>query len=294
MFFNLRYHIVSLVAVFLALGLGILIGTALPGNEALVSQQLLLTSSLEKQLGALKQKNDSLQARISSLEMNNSIQREFESQVLPALVADKLNGRRIAIIDTSGCRSTGDLAGILKMSGAAIHSITTFKGLGTGNRAQLLNKLNWPEMNDKAFTAGIAREIAGAVLNGSSGALDILASEKVIEFSGQYGGPPDDVVIVGGSPVKMPAKAGGIDLHLIDGFKLRRINVYGAEESVAAYSSMKEYQRKGITTVDNIDTVPGQVCMVYAMAGMPGHYGVKSSARKLLPAVECGVPASAR
>lgn len=294
MFFNLKHHIVSLVAVFLALGLGILIGTALPGNEALVRQQQQLTASLERQLGALQQKNESLQARIGSLEMDNSILRQFESQIMPVLVAGKLTGHRIAVIDIPGCRSTGELAGMLETAGAGIQSITVLNGLETGDRSELLKKLNWPEMDERSFKTRMSREIAGAVLTGNTGTLNMLADGQVIKVLGQYGSPVDAVVIVGGGTVKIPSKTEGLDLSLIDCFKSRRINVYGVEESCTVSSKMREYQKKGITTVDNIDTVPGQVSLVYAMTGMPGRYGVKSSALKLSPFTDCGVPAGAR
>lgn len=46
---------------------------------------------------------------------------------------------------------------------------------------------------------------------------------------------------------------------------------------------MKEYQHNHISTVDNIDTVPGQMAMVLALNGQSGHYGIKSTAQKLLP-----------
>lgn len=283
MFFNLKHHIVSLMAVFLALGLGILIGTALPGSEALVRQQQQLTASLERQLGALRQKNESLQARIGCLEMDNSIQRQFESQIVPVLVADKLKGRRIAVIDISGCRSTGELAGILEAAGAGVQIITLLDGLETGDRNELLKKMNWPDMDERSIKTKIAREIAGSVQTGNIRTLNMLADGQVIKTQGQCGSPVDDVVIVGGSPEKTPLKNENADLSLIDYFKACRINVYGVEESCTAFSKMKDYQKKGITTVDNIDTIPGQVSLVYAMSGMPGHYGVKSSALKLSP-----------
>lgn len=294
MFFNLKYHIASLVAVFLALGLGMLIGIAVPASDALDRQRQGLAASLEVQLAGLRQKNDYLQARVKSLEMDNNIRLRFEEEVVPVLVADRLAGRSIAVIVTSGSRMPNGLAGMFQASGAGIQSVTVLRGLAVGDRGSLLERLGWPEMDEKTFNSRVALEVSGAVLDGGRGVLDILAAEGVLSAEGNYGGPVDDVVIVGGSSEKRLAKADSIDLPLIDRLRARSVNVYGVEESRAAFSCIKEYQRKGITTVDNIDTAPGQVSLVYAISGQPGQYGIKSTARNLLPAMSREVVNSAR
>lgn len=294
MFFNLKYHIVSIVAVFLALGLGILIGSAVPGNDALVRQQQQLTASMERQLSALRHRNESLQAAVGSLEMNNSIQRQFEEQVLPSLVSGRLAGRSIAIIVTAGQRVPGDLADILRSAGAAVQNITVLKGLEIEDPKGLAAKLSWPEADERAITSRIAREVAGAVLNGNTAVLDTLAAENILLAEGRYGRPVDEVVVLGGSRENELPKTEILDVPLIDALRAHQVNVYGVEESCAAYSYMREYQKKGITTVDNIDTAPGKMSLIYAISGHPGHYGIKSSARNLLPPVDRSVRANAR
>ncbi|MFZ5633255.1 MAG: copper transporter [Bacillota bacterium] len=294
MFFNLKYHIASLVAVFLALGLGILIGSAMPGDNALVKQQQQLTGLLESQLDLLRQKNESLLARVGNLEMDNNIQRQFGYQVLPELLGGKLNGRSVAIIETAGCVTPDEMIAALKMAGAAIQTTTVFNGAKMRDKDALLKKLNWPDMDEKKLTAKIGQEIARAILTGETRTLNILAGEQLLKVSGRYGHPVDDVVIIGGSPDKGLINTENLDYPIIDCFRSRRVNIYGVEESRVAYSYMRDYQKKGITTVDNIDTIPGQVSLVYAMTGQPGWYGIKSTARKLLPDMENGVPVNAR
>ena len=44
--------------------------------------------------------------------------------------------------------------------------------------------------------------------------------------------------------------------------------------------------RVRLTTVDNIDTVYGQVSLVMAMYGYPGHYGIKQTADAFIPPLE--------
>ena len=54
MIIDFRYHIASLAAVFLALGLGILIGSSLLSDEKLYEQQGKLVDRLEADLASLR------------------------------------------------------------------------------------------------------------------------------------------------------------------------------------------------------------------------------------------------
>lgn len=229
-----------------------------------------------------------------SLEMDQNIQTQFGQQVLPTLVNGKLEGRNVAVIETTPNHSSGGLISSLKMAGANIQTVTVFSGVDTSEIPALLKRLNWPEMDEKKLTARVGEEIARAILTGDTNNLNILAREGVVKTGGQYGRPVDDVVILGGSPDRDMIKTTSLDYSIIDHFRSGKVNVFGVEESSVAYSYMKDYQKKDITTVDNIDTIPGQVSLVYAMSGRPGRYGIKSTARNLLPDLGSEVPAYAR
>ncbi|HAG08782.1 MAG TPA: copper transporter, partial [Desulfotomaculum sp.] len=82
MIINLRYHIASLVATFLALGIGILIGSIMLGNDTLVKQQQQLTRKLELQIEELRKKNEAVQAIMNNLEVSNDLKEQFEKQSL--------------------------------------------------------------------------------------------------------------------------------------------------------------------------------------------------------------------
>jgi hypothetical protein len=285
---NLRYHIASLVAVFLALGIGILIGSTLPGNEALIKQQKQLTDRLEVQLETLQKRNEAVQVRASSLEMDNNIQRQFEEQIVPSLIAGKLEGHNIAIIETNGYGFPENLVHTLQASGASVQSvITIINGLEIRDKSSLLTALSWPDMKDEEIAPRLAAEIAKAAAEGDSNkVLAALVRLEMITTQGTYDAPLSDVVIVGGSVDQSMIKTGSIDIPVINYFQGRKINVFGVEQSGALYSYMEEYQKKRISTVDNIESVPGQVALVLAISGKPGHYGIKSTAQKLLPAVD--------
>lgn len=271
MIIDLRYHLASLAAIFLALGLGLLIGaTALKGDFLGESRRQIL-DTLERQVEQLRRDNQVRKAQVDYLQKKSDVQGDFARQVLPVLVKGRLSGRRIAIVDAHGHGFPGGLVEALETAGAKIQSVTTITGgpeaTGSGSR----------------FAGEIALLIAG---KGEKEALARLGEASLVTFSGDYGAPPDAVVLVGGYQEREKVKGRQIDLQLIDCFLAGNIPVYGVEETSVLFSSMKDYQKKGISTVDNIDTVPGQVALILAMSKEPGNYGVKSTARRLLPPLE--------
>lgn len=291
MIIDLRYHIASLVAVFLALGIGILIGSTVLGNDTLARQQKQLTDKLMVQMEQLRQKNETVQARANALEIDNNTQKQFEKQVLPVLVQGRLAGYHLAIIETNSYGFPDDLIATLRQAGASVESITTvLNGFSLGKQKETIqSRLGWGNLTEEQLITRLAGEIARGVVKGDNQqVLNILVESDLIKTTGKYGIPLNGVIIIGGSQDRDMVRPQTVDLPMIDYFLNHKISVYGVEETGVLYSYMSDYQKKRISTVDNIDTIPGQVALVMAMAGKPGHYGVKSTAQKLLPALDEG------
>src|SRR5947207_15352155 len=87
--FDFRYHALSLVAVFLALGIGILLGSTIGDNLASQANKDL-SSSLRGDL--LKARQDARDASSNVSQRDRVIQAAF-----PRIVADRLRGQPIAI-----------------------------------------------------------------------------------------------------------------------------------------------------------------------------------------------------
>lgn len=64
MLISYKYHIVSLTAVFLALAIGILIGSNLVSSKAFVQQENFLVAQLEKDFKKLRLENDKLHSQL--------------------------------------------------------------------------------------------------------------------------------------------------------------------------------------------------------------------------------------
>ena len=121
----------------------------------------------------------------------------------------------------------------------------------------------------------IATSVGHIMLNDAEtgGTKDFLQKMNLIKFSGDNSIPVDGVILV------------GFDQGLIDILTVEGIRIFGVETKDVKYSFMPQYQENNISTIDNIDFSPGQISLVLAMEGEPGHYGVKPSAQKFMPSL---------
>lgn len=121
---DLKYHITSIVAVFLALGLGILIGSSIVGDNLIVDQQQKIIDRLEEQFYVLRDRDKKLEA---DNEYKDTIIKNYENYsqtVLPLLVAGRLPGYKAAVIVTGDSEVPAGMASALSTAGAEVVSKT--------------------------------------------------------------------------------------------------------------------------------------------------------------------------
>ncbi len=89
---DFRYHLVSLIAVFLAIALGVIIGTTALNDP--------ISADIETRVQTLEQDKRSLEDRIQALDGQLDTADGFEQAVAPALVAGALAGRSVLLLAT--------------------------------------------------------------------------------------------------------------------------------------------------------------------------------------------------
>src|SRR4051795_8411882 len=93
--FDFRYHALSLVAVFLALMIGLLLGVAI-GDKGLVSSaERNVRDSLRSDVRAAQGQSAKLRAQLRE-------QQDFQDAVYPLLVANRLTGQRVGLVGLGG------------------------------------------------------------------------------------------------------------------------------------------------------------------------------------------------
>jgi hypothetical protein len=95
---NLRYHIVSITAVFLALGIGLTLGSTFLDRVTVDNLKHQL-DTVEAQVGETRAENDSLSSRVDALEDRDSRLRE---ELPERLLAGHLDGVPVLVVGTRG------------------------------------------------------------------------------------------------------------------------------------------------------------------------------------------------
>jgi len=289
--FDLRYHIVSIVAVFLALGLGILIGSAIVSDDLMVTQQQKMIDRLEDQFSSLKESESSLMAENASKSRMINNYENFSQGMLTPIVKERLTGKNVAVVVSGDQEIPAGLINTLTVAGANVNSQTvilpninmkdanlrarlvTFYGLQTGANSDVLRQQ----------TANLVGLLLSNKL--SPEGKRFLEDNNLIKTSGIYSNPLDMVIIIGGTDKLGTSFPQSFDTSLIDALLGEGKAVMGVESSKVKLSYMKTYQKYNMTTIDDIDLSIGQISLVLAMIGEPGDYGIKSTATKFMPSL---------
>jgi copper transport outer membrane protein MctB len=110
---NFRYHVVSLTAVFLALAIGLVVGTAALNGP--------VSDALNERMNALGKDNKQLREQVSHLEDEASRQDDWATQAAPLLLPNKLTGRKVVLVSLpSGRDYVKGVAEMLTMAGATV------------------------------------------------------------------------------------------------------------------------------------------------------------------------------
>jgi hypothetical protein len=194
---DFRYHLVSLISVFLALAVGIVLGAG-PAREA-------IGDTLKEQVNALRQEKDDLRADVATKNASIEHRDEFITAVAPELLSGRLAGRTVAIVRLPGV-DDATLDSVVDTIGLAGATVTA--------RVQLTDA--WTHPDERLLREQVASQLAAGVPGGVDGEdpqtrLDALLARALL--SGTPAGP---------SPVDEAARGiltglDGADLVKLDG-----------------------------------------------------------------------------
>jgi len=286
---DFKYHIVSIVAVFLALGMGILIGSTIVSNDVMVTQQQKIISSLEKQFSDLREHESALMAEdVKKSKMITNYENFAQSMLVP-VVAGQLKGRNVAVVVSSSQAIPSGIINTLTLAGANVGSQTMVMENINMKDSKLRAKLIDYFALESNTTSDILRQKVAESLtlmltNQADPALSAFLNEnKLVKITYTNNNPINTVILIGGSDTLVQSFPEGFDSTLIKTLLEDGIQVIGTESSQVKLSYMKYYQKFSISTIDNIDMSVGQISLVLAINDQPGNYGIKTNATVFMP-----------
>ncbi|HHU81760.1 MAG TPA: copper transporter, partial [Firmicutes bacterium] len=163
MIIDLRYHIFSLAAVFLALGLGIAIGSALPGADTLLREQEKVITRLEKEFAQLRSERRALEEMVAEKEKELAVMHRFHREIFPLLAGDLLNGCKVVFIQNGKAPegAVEELGDFLQEAGAAVAATISFDDRSGGEELAALVGLEPGPAWAGELWAELAAELGG-------------------------------------------------------------------------------------------------------------------------------------
>ena len=274
--FDFRYHALSLAAVFLALGIGIVLGVTI--GDSLVSEtERSLRSNLR---GDVVEARDRAERLEGDLDQRNA----FIERALPALLEDRLDGERVAILAFGSLPDdvSGPVEDAIEDAGGEVDSTSVIEippdervlGDVVGGRFERLG-------SDVDLLRELGERIGRSVAVGGRLA-QRLERRLDDDFRGDYAGA-GAIVVYRDPQDDLPETAVALEEAIVDGLLSAGVPVVGVERGGTDPSQVPFFEENDLTSVDSVDVPAGRAALVFALEGARGSFGFKDTADAPLP-----------
>ena len=304
---NFRYHVVSLTAVFLALAIGLVVGTAALNGP--------VSENLREQLNSLKKDNDLKRDQVSQARDQLARNEDFAREMAPYGLAGKLAARKVAVVALPDAGDTADgvVAMLTTVAGATVTARVNIepKFFEQGYANQLLDLshessrptipvVGLPNNSNGVETASAL--LALTLLQGTTAptpvdvtaVLTAFAQPGYLTVNDKATGGAEAIVLVAGPPAtdkEASYKSQSAVTTATQLGKNRPLVVAGdgaGEGNLVAGVRNDPTLVKAISTVDNASTVQGQVATGMAtyerlVLSRVGQYGLAAGATSMVP-----------
>lgn len=325
---NFRFHLVSLVAVFLALALGVVVGSTVI-DKAIVDRLSSQIDSVKKRADEQRAENRTLRDQMKGLET-------FIAQSQSQVVGRRLHQVPVTVVAVRGvpAEDVKSATDVLKSAGALVPGVLWiedgFSATDEGARTKLaqamgdsglatddLRQVALEALGRRLATGARVSTVSTPALSGDD-TLVSLSEAGVVSFDTQGGGavsldswpsPGTRMLLIDGSQAHAPP--GTVSLPILRaaataGGRLALAEVFRPTATVKARGAVVRGVRddaalsRVVSTVDDLDDVRGKVALTLALqelgADRAGHYGEGPGATSQLPTPEAappeGVPAA--
>lgn len=288
MHINMKYYIVSIGAIFIALGIGILVGFNLNYDQNLSNQQATIINDLDTKFENLKSTNDKLEQDLFSLTKDYDASINYINQNIDKLIADELSEKNVGIISTNENNDyTKNLEDtIVKANGSVSFNITIKDNLNNGKKIEEVAQKIGVELKDsKDLIEYIIESLKSEDASIRLSYIEELGIIKVNTLKDTYLNY-DSVVLAGGHDFNDGEKKFEvIDNILVNKLKEENKYVLGVQQIDTKFSYVDLYAKDKVTTIDNIDESVGKISLVLSIKeGITGEkFGRLEGANSLIP-----------
>ena len=278
--FDLRYHAVSLAAVFIFFVIGTLVGVGISGRGVLGERERL---SLEARIEQAERDLDDAQRRAAEQEALE----EYERETYPAVMAGRLADRRIGVVYLGSAE--GEIAGAIQETlDRADGDVTRMRALRLPiQTGELLRTV--ADVPDAPNTVeDLGRALAGELVDGGETPLWDAVGPVLVEERDGTNSESLDGVVIARTVEPQRGQTARFLAAFYGGLAGAGVPVVGVETTDAEPSAVPTYVDHGFSTVDHLDTAPGRVALAVLLeeGGPRGSFGTKDDDDPVLPPVD--------
>lgn len=280
--FDIRYHIASLVGIFLALSVGILLGTVIQEKGIIEDRQQALVQRLEDDFASLRKQNQDTDKKLQTSQ-------RFTVEVLPYLLDKKLYGKNYALVSLGELDKEARRAVLTTMvqAGATVRSVSTFFPAGSDIDGSFgeLRKTQTTSLAQKSkeYRQAIMNTAVRQMLAGQKTTLlDKMNTAGLAESTGDFRWKVNGVILFVSKYYGNKSEAGQLMAQSLRALKLP---VAGIELSESPPTTSNFCRQYGFSSVDGVDSAAGQVSLISILRGSKGNFGIKAEDTQLLPSL---------
>ena len=278
--FDFRYHALSLVAVFLALAIGILLGATI-GEPVVSAAQEDLNRQLQQDLQDLSADRRDARAELDGRD-------RLVQEAFPMIAEGRLAGQRVAVV------ASGPLPGEVERSvrdaveaaGGEVVSTTELDLPADAVRVGNAAGGQYADLEPADPRLATLLRLTGESIVRGRGLAERLQGSLPDRFRGEL--EATDAVVLYREPPAEGRDTGvraGLEDELVDGLRAGGGPVVGVEQSETDPSQVPFFEHVGVSSVDSVDLVGGRLGLVLALDGGEGTFGFKGTAERALPEV---------
>lgn len=286
---NIKYYIITISSIFIALGIGILIGFNLNNKDVFKKEQMNIISDLEKKIVSLKSEKEIFESTVDKLTNDKERLNKYIESTFNQLVEDKLVEKNIGILRLNEDYFYNEIEELIVSSNGNIaFDISLKEDLKNINLEEINIMFNLQDENKMKNKNDFYKFILDNIFITKNEEIiqklkesNILALNTLNEFENL-----DGLFICGGALEVEKVELEEVDKIFLDYFKDKKINIVGVQKSIVDYSYIDFFKKNKISTVDNIDEYVGRYSALKAILGNKGHYGTKKTAQLYMPEVK--------
>ncbi len=278
--FDLRYHVASLTAVFVALVIGILVGVGLSGKGFVNDAE---RDNLTNQIADLQREVDDAQGSLDSAARVADALRRLADETYPAVAPGRLKGKTVAVLfvgPIDGGTAFNIRKSVTDAGGAVVRTRSIRAPLDVASVQGILKRQpSLRQLQGIAKLSGLGQRLANELVDGEQTPFwDALGESIVLERKGRAALPVDAVVVVRtAEPQSGPTAVFLAGVYA--GLARSGVPAVGVEPSDAKTSAIPAFTPAGLSTVDSVDTASGRLALLLLLGGAaPGSYGLEAAA----------------